>query len=250
MNHWLVGHGDKIERFLQLAEPPFLLIAEGELVATFRKIYPKAKVLNVARHSFNPLDKLDHMGRRAFATALWPEKDLMTYDRGKRALVRMFKEAKDLNHLPEIKHSGYAEARETVDDLLLSPVLESVLCGKPNFYFTGTIIADLDRAILGDDDARVLATLLALRYKGQVIIDDFDFYARDFHASLMRQNRLICSGTTYRDLKDALQSVVVQSPKSIYRVSLRDAEELIVYTKHIEPGILVRQEGNEYTVGS
>jgi hypothetical protein len=44
-------------------------------------------------------------------------------------------------------------------------------------------------AVLGEDDARILGSLLISQFKGQIIVPDFGFYARDFHASLIREKR-------------------------------------------------------------
>ena len=67
------------------------------------------------------------------------------------------------------------------------------------FLSGGSIIARLDRKELGDDDAKVIANILIAKYKGQIVIEDFGFYAREHHAALIREERLIAGVYTLSD---------------------------------------------------
>jgi hypothetical protein len=40
-------------------------------------------------------------------------------------------------------------------------------------------LARLNRKEIGDDDAKITANILISQFKGQIVIDDFGFYARD-----------------------------------------------------------------------
>jgi hypothetical protein len=251
MNSLLIGNADKTKRLLQLAQQPFLLIDDGELCDAFLREFPRATLFDIAHHTFNPLQQgIDYKGARDFATAIYGEKDLMTYRDGKRALTRILLQSPRLDKLTEVNHKGTPDALDTIDDLLLSPVLRRVLCNPTNFSFKGSMIAKIDRAEVGDFDAFVLAVLLVQQFRKQVIVPDFGFYARDFHTSLIRENRLVASLNSLSEVSAPMQQALLGiKSKTIYRTTSDDAKRLIVYTKHQEPNILTRQEGTEYTVG-
>jgi hypothetical protein len=83
--------------------------------------------------------------------------------------------AERLDHIEAGKRDDETEAKAMIDDLLLSPVLRSVLCKSTNFSMRSgnppsSIVAWIDRAELGDFDAFVLGSLLAMQHPGQVII--------------------------------------------------------------------------------
>ena len=146
----------------------------------------------------------------------------MTYRDGKRALTRMLLNAQRLDHLPQINHKGCQDARDTMDDLLLSPVLKQALCGKGQFSFKPRrkIVARLNRAELGDFDARILGTLLIGQFQGQVIVPDGGFYLRDIHTSLIRQNRLIAGLNSLSETSPALQQALLGiKHKIVYRTT-------------------------------
>lgn len=258
MNHALFGSADKTERLLELAEPPFLLIDDGEIADAFSERFPTAKLFDVFEHSFNPLQRLDHKRARDISEALYaafPQGgDTLTVRNGKRALTRLLLEAKSFEALPKgAKDPGIVEAIATLDDVLFSPVLERVLCGKPNFAWKTArrnpwnVIAKLDRSKLGDFDAFILAQLLLVHFTGNIIIPDFGFYGRDHHASLIRQDRLTFGVEFLSDLSPKLQRLALSvKDKTIYRTIQDDAERLVFYTKHIEPKNLTGLTGDEF----
>ncbi len=197
MNSLLIGSSDKTEQLLKRAKQPFLLVDDGPIADAFLRKYKFAREFDPHKHSFNPLKGIDVPRARAFAEAVYGDKDLMTYRDGKRALTRMLLEATRLDKLPTIDNEGYEDAQATIDDLLLSPVLRQVLCGKPNFDpAKGSVVARIDRAKLGDFDAFMLGTLAIGQAQGQVIVPDFGFYGRPSHVSLIRQNRIV-TGLNY-----------------------------------------------------
>jgi hypothetical protein len=81
------------------------------------------------------------------------------------------------------------------------------------FLSGGSIIARLDRKELGDDDAKVIANILIAKYKGQIVIEDFGFYAREHHAALIREERLIAGVYTLSELPDKLRDRAMLMPK-------------------------------------
>ena len=124
-----------------------------------------------------------------------------------------------------------------VNDLLLSPVVKDVLC-KPTSRWVlsgASIIARINRAELGDHDARILGALLISQFKGQVIVQDFGFYARDFHASLIRENRLIAGVHTLSELNEKLRQMCLLVETQAAGCTYEDALVLAKYAGHV-PG--------------
>jgi hypothetical protein len=100
----------------------------------------------------------------------------------------------------------------------------------------------LDRAKLGDLTARLLGGLLIARSAGHVYVNDVGFFASDFLASLLAQNRFSLSlnflAETSRSptLRQALLSI---DDKVVLKSNLKDAEELAFYVGAMNPRKLV-----------
>jgi hypothetical protein len=89
----------------------------------------------------------------------------------------------------------------------------------------------------------VLTTLLVKQFSGLAIFPDFGFYGRDFHTSLIRENRLVASLNSLSEVSAPMQQALLGiKSKTIYRTTPADAQHLILYSKHTEPKIL-SQEG-------
>jgi len=119
-----------------------------------------------------------------------------------------------------------------LDDLLTSPVLRKVFCDKPNFKFKscGVNLVRLNRAELGEHDALVLGLCVMSLFKEQVVVDDFGFYGRDAHVSLIREGRLIAGVSTLAELSPKLrQNVLLIEEKVGRRATFDDAETLAKY---------------------
>jgi hypothetical protein len=131
---------------------------------------------------------------------------------------------------PDKKDAARQDAYQKIQTLLLSPVLSWVLCQPTNFPLHGIVVARLDRAVLGDFDAFVLANLLISQFKGQVIIPDFGFYGREHHISLIRQNRLVAGVNALSELSGPLYGAALSIPERIAsRTLYDDAETLAKY---------------------
>lgn len=251
MNHLLIGAADKTERLLQITRSPFLLVDDGPIADAFLATFTRAKRFNPTQHSFNPLRGIDYKGARDFAAALYtasPQgENTLTVRNGKRSLARLL--LTNTTRLDELGSDDPrdVEALDTVQDLLLSPVLRRVLCNPTNFSFKGMVVAKIDRAQLGDFDAFILASLLIGQCKGQVIVPDGGFYLRDFYTTLIRQNRLTVGIQYLEELTPKLQQAVLSvKDKTIYRTTREDAERLIFFTKHTEPRNITDLEGDNY----
>jgi hypothetical protein len=59
----------------------------------------------------------------------------------------------------------------------------------------------------------VLGLFLMAQYKEQVVVPDFGFYARPFHSSLIRENRLIAGVYTLSELDEKMRQLCLLMPK-------------------------------------
>jgi hypothetical protein len=128
---------------------------------------------------------------------------------------------------PDKKDAAKQDAYQKIETILLSPVLRPVLCKPTNFSLKGIVVARLDRAVLGDFDAFVLASFLISQFQGQVIIPDFGFYGREHHTALIRQGRLVACVTTLSEVSPQLCQALLTIPKKIgSQATYEDAEVL------------------------
>jgi hypothetical protein len=235
MNFLVIGLGEKPE--LLDTKPGFLLIDDGPLADQFLKAFPRAKVFDPAVHSFNPLKGIEYKGARQFAETVYGSegKDTLTVRNGKRSLTRLVLQTPRLD---QVKRSlADEESLAMIDDLLLSPVLSRVLCQPTNFSFKAgrSIVAKIDRAELGEFDSFIIASLLVRQYGGQIIIPDFGFYARPFHASLIRERRLMAGVHTLSELEPRIRDMCLLMDKAGHRCTFEDADTLAKYAG-IMPG--------------
>lgn len=236
MNHLLVGTTDKTKRLLDIAKPRFLLIDDGPIADAFLTQFPKAKLFDPTDHSFNPLKGLTPRRARDIATVLYTAApggaNTLTVRNGRRALARILRDNPTrFDRLPFDRSDEEQEAKGMVDDLLFSPEMTKVLCGPAHFKFgEASVVARIDRAELGDEDALLLALLLIGQTKGQVIVPDFGFYGRPLHSTLIRQHRLIAGVNFLSELEPKLrQAALSMQYKTAYRTTTEDAERLLPY---------------------
>jgi len=240
VNHLLLGAADKTDRLLEITKPRFLLIDDGPVADSFLERFSKARLFDPLVHSFNPLDGMDYRRARDFADILYAAspggRDTLTVRNGRRALVRLLLAGPSrLSDMPEpsaVKDDAEKEALGMVEELLMSPVLSRVLCndGAPFRFGEGTTVAKLDRATLGDFDAFILGALLIGHHKGQVVLPDGGFYARDLHMSLIRQDRLTIGCNLLSELPQKVrQAALLFEHKTAHHALYEDAELLARY---------------------
>jgi hypothetical protein len=168
---------------------------------------------------------------REFAAAAYPDKDLMTYLNGRRALTRLVMNADRLGRLKYRRTDDDQEARGVI---LLSrswgKLYESRSLGGSCPAVRS--LHELSRREIGDDDARIIANILISQIKGQVVIEDFGFYARRHHAALIREERLIAGVYTLSEFDNELRERSMLMPKEGKRCTFEDAEELAKYAGH------------------
>ena len=235
MNKLIVGT-DKT-KILEHLPDSFLLIDDGEIIDAL-SIPKRRKVTRFSpeKSSFNPLKGMGYRKAREFIAvldAVFPE--------GESTLTKKASNFTLLNALLDKptrldkliprpgKDPGQIDAYQKIQTLLLSPVLEPVLCRPTNFPFDGILLARLDRAKLGDFDCFVFANLLIAQYKGAVVIPDFGFYACDFHTSLIRQNRLIACVNFLDEAPEFRNQLLLIDQKIGRHCTAEDAKALASY---------------------
>jgi hypothetical protein len=218
----------------------FLLIDDGSIID--RLTFPKRRKItrfDPAKHSFNPLATIDHKRARDFLgvlNAVFPQGE-NTLTRGNAdtfLLEALTGHPTRLDRLicepTDLKDTGHVEAYRKIRTLLLSPVLNRVLCRPTNLSFKGILLARLNRAELGDFDCFVLGNLLIGQYQGHIIVPDFGFYAAPHHTSLIRQGRLTAGVNFLDEVPLRLrQSLLLMPDKIASHATFDDAETLAVY---------------------
>lgn len=162
---------------------------------------PRARYFDYRKHSFNLLHDLDYRTicdiEDTFRALYVVTDGTLTEDTGLACIAEYLgKHPTSWDTLipPPDKKSlpGEVWAYSKVQRLMRSPVLRQVLTGKPNFTFDPDrqTFVRINRAELGDPDARALVYFLIALWPGTVIIPDFGFYGRDMHLRLIRKDRL------------------------------------------------------------
>lgn len=240
MNHLALGTADKTEQLLAwTTKRPFLLIDDGPIADVFVERF-HAKLFDVTKHSFNPLRRIDYRRARDIAATIYaasPEgKETLTVRNGKRSLTRLLLNTTRLDRVKSEEERDQ-EAIQTLDDLLLSPTLKRVLCSPPNFSFKGQVVARLDRSVMGDVDAFLLAALLIGQTQGQVIVPDGGFYLRDMHRQLIRQGRLTAGVSFLGEIKSAeLRNALLLVEDKVGQHCLPEDAEVLASFAGLRPG--------------
>jgi hypothetical protein len=220
MNYLQIGFGAKTFSY-----------PSGSRVLTGEPILSEGdKLYDPAEHGLNPLP-MSYREAREFAAAVYPDKDLMTYRNGRRSLTRLVMNADRLDRL----HTGAqmtTKKREVLWRTSYCPRFYGECCA--NHYHAGFMAgAQLSPAWTerrsGTDDAKVIANILISQFKGPVVIDDFGCYAREHHAALIRQNRLIAGVYTLSELPDKLRDRAVLMPMVGRGCNFEDAQTLAKY---------------------
>jgi hypothetical protein len=198
----------------------------------------RPQIFDPFRHSFNPLAGMNDKRARELAVVLYtlyPQADTtLTVRDGKRSLFKALKQAKSFEEL-----DGDEEVIALKDDLLGSTFMRDVLCRpknntqlKPN----SVVLAHIDRKQMSEFDALALGFLLINAYQGQLIIPDLNFYGRDIHRSLVREDRLIAGVHSLQELPEKLRNAVLRiTDTECNRTLYDDAVVLAKYAHHL-PG--------------
>jgi hypothetical protein len=143
------------------------------------------------------------------------------------------------------KASSVLDIETRLGDLLAFPLLRNIV-GQPRTTFSleagKIVIVNLDRAEVGDLTAKFLGLLLATHAKNHVYLNDIDFFATDYLATLFPRNnftvaaRFLPDKNRYPDLRQALLGF---DDIRTFQVSTRDADELIFPLGKMNPRELV-----------
>lgn len=240
MNRLFVG----LSKDVSLPEDGGYLLIDDEV-----RDIPYSRVFDPLRHHLNPLKDLQYKRARELAEivyTVYPQGEAtLTVRNGKRALLAdlMSKSKWDKRRAKRFDRiGGDEEVTKTVQDILMSPVLRSVLCSRTNFSFKGIVQARINRAELGDFDALTLGLILMSYYKGQVVVPDGGFYLREMHVSLVREQRLIVGCNHLNELPAKLrQSVLLFEEKVASGATAQDAETLAMYA-HLVPHTIAHKD--------
>lgn len=239
MNYLLVGNNKAPILSLLRKQKRFLLIDAGELIDELS--FPKTwdvTFFDATKHTFNPLQKINTTKARALSeivyTAFPQGENTLTVRNGKRALTKLALKGKRLDKLPRklpgVKQDDVIEAHAAIDDLLLSPILTRVLTAPINFSPDGVLLAKLDPAELGELDCFILGNLLVNLYKGQVVVSDFELYQTRLYRNLIRQNRLIAGISTFAEVPQFRERLLLFKDKIGSLCTVKDAETLADYS--------------------
>lgn len=149
----------------------------------------------------------------------------------------------------EIRDGALALIEATLRQLLLYPVIHRTLASGNGFYPTKTriLIADLSRARLGDTVSKLLGTLLITRAKTPVYINNFDFYASDYIASLFSQGGYTVATPFLSTLPpNVAQALLGFEEKYVYRTTPEDAERLRYFVNQMNPDNLISQKAGDF----
>lgn len=193
---------------------------------------PKARLFDLTRHGFNPLKGMNEKRARELSDALYTltpgGENTLRVKYGRIAFQDAFMISPSLDRLK----TKDEDALIVMKDILFNPTVRNVLCSTErtqfDFRMKPVVIVRLHRKELGDKDALILAFFLIAQWPGQIIIEDFGFYGRDAHISLIRENRLIAGVNYLNELPPRLRRAMF----SIEDVELRntlyeDAVEMV-----------------------
>lgn len=192
----------------------------------------RVTVLDLSRHSLNPLKGMNDRRARELSNAIYsasPQgENTLTVRNGRRALAKIFKDKPaSLDTIEYDTSDAHQEAKGMIDDLLLSDIVKDFLCNPTNFPLDGIVLAKLDRSVLDPFDAYLIATFLISSYKGHVVVPDFGFYGHKGHLSLIYQGRLSAGVNFLDEPKDPdLRQALLRMEKYPSRCLYDDAVRL------------------------
>jgi hypothetical protein len=236
MNALLLGVGDKTKQILERLQPPCLLIDDGPIIDAIK---PRKSFVyfDVHEHSVDVLNGMNYRRARDFLSLLnvaFPEGENTLTRKNANFLIleALLDQPKDLKTLvAPTKDPASVEACQKIQTLLLSPILKNVLTKQANIELNTTVLVRLDKKRVPQFDALVVAHLLIMLYRHQVVITDFGHYGRDYLTSLIREERLICGVRSLSQLSDELRDeVLLMDDKEGYRCTVEDAEALAGFT--------------------
>ncbi len=139
--------------------------------------------------------------------------------------------------------AAMAPLQNKIGTLLMSPVIRNIV-GQTHSTFSFTegkiIIADLDRAKIGEHTARLLGSLLIARSVAPVYINNLGFFSSDHLATLFPRGGYTVTLQFLEELTPKLrQAVLGIENKYVFATTRQDAEELAYYVGIDNPSNLM-----------
>jgi hypothetical protein len=204
---------------------------------------PRSRIFDALRHGFNPIKNINYRSACDFVDiidVLFSRGDTtLTKGTGlefiQDALEAAPKTLEDLIERPDKKSTtGHTWAHGKIRRILRSHVLTRAFCNPCNFSFRpGSVIqARINRKEIGEFDALTIGLFLMAHYRGpHIVIPDFGFYGRDFHTSLIREQRIVIGCNTLSELPPKIrQAALLFDEKIASHARLEDAELLAEYS--------------------
>lgn len=139
------------------------------------------------------------------------------------------------------RQAALAPLQNKIGTLLMSPMIRNIVGQQETTIDNPSIIiANLDRAKLGDTTAKLLGGLLIARSKGNVVIADYGFFGAPLP---LPQERFTISFNFLDQLSPTLkQAALGIEDKYVFKTNKRDAEELSFYVGVLNPRQLTELE--------
>lgn len=150
------------------------------------------------------------------------------------------------------RKEAIAPLQNKLGALLTSPPIRNIV-GQQHSTFSleggHVVIANLDRAKVGDQTAFLLGSLLISRSRGPVYINDLGFFASDHLASILPQERFTLAFQYLEELPPKLrQAVLAVDDKTVFKTTREDAERLAFYVGLSNPSVLMDLDPQEARV--
>ena len=143
------------------------------------------------------------------------------------------------------RQAALAPLQNKLGTLLMSPMIRNIV-GQEHTLFsdkTRIIIANLDRAKLGDITARLLGGLLIARSTNTVVINDYGFFSAPLP---LPQNRFTVAVNFLDELPQRLRNDVLGiDQKFVFKTHKKDADELSFHVRLMNPRVLVDLDPDE-----
>jgi hypothetical protein len=140
--------------------------------------------------------------------------------------------------------SATAPLLNKIGTLLLSPTIRNIVGQQKTTLGKATIvIANLDRAKIGDTTSKLLGGLLVTRATGPIAINDYGFFASPLP---LTEDRFTLAVNFLDELSDhAQQQILSIEDKYVFKTSRKDADELSFHVGLLNPRILTELRPGE-----
>jgi hypothetical protein len=135
---------------------------------------------------------------------------------------------------PRQRQAAFAPLQNKIGTLLMSPMIRNIVGQQETtFQNASIIIANLDRAKLGDTTAKLLGGLLIARSTGNVVIADYGFFGAPLP---LPQDRFTVAVNFLDELTPiSKQAILGIDEKYVFKTNKKDAEELSFYVGVLNP---------------